>query len=158
MVVPVRGIVHPSYIIKYCNSIISRLGLLPYQINGHHNLCETHTDSRNNAKSLFNVSKYFGIRKGSIVQNAVDTSVSSEDYYTLYRFPYIQVCGIVNKLKKHLTIVTVAGVPVSALLQLMDVVSSGTTTVFIAVGMICNFSGELLCSSKSLYFFHCVIV
>jgi hypothetical protein len=110
----------------------------PYQINGYHNLnSKTPTDTRNDAKSPFNDFRYVGIRKGSNVQNAVDTSVTSKDYDILYRFPYVRVGGIVNKLKKHFTVMTVAGVPTSALLLLMDVISTDIMTAFIALGMIC---------------------
>ncbi|KDR12186.1 hypothetical protein L798_14005 [Zootermopsis nevadensis] len=135
MVVPVRGIAHHFCVIKWCNSIISRLGLLPSQTNGYYNLnCKIHADSRNNAKPHFNDFSYVGRRKGSNVQNAVDTSETSKDYYILYRFPYVRVGGVVNKLKKHITAVTVAGVPASVLLQLMNVISTETMIVFITVG------------------------
>jgi hypothetical protein len=76
-----------------------------------------------------------GTRKGD-VQNAMDTSMTSKDYQVLYRFPYIRIGGIVNKLKKHFTVVTAAGIPTSVLLKLMDVISTDTMTVFIALGMI----------------------
>jgi hypothetical protein len=66
----------------------------------------------------------------------MDKSMTSKDYHVLYRFPYIRVGGIVNKLKKHFTIVTAAGVPASAFLKLMDVISIDKMTVFIALGMI----------------------
>lgn len=60
----------------------------------------------------------------------------SKDYRVLYRFPYTRVGGIVNKLKKHFTVVTAAGVPTSALLKLMDVISTDTMTTFIVLGML----------------------
>jgi hypothetical protein len=73
-------------------------------------------------------------RKGS-VQNAVDTSMASKEYQILYRFPQIRVGGIVNKLKKHFTVVTAAGVPTCGFLKFMDVISIDTVTVFISLGM-----------------------
>jgi hypothetical protein len=66
----------------------------------------------------------------------MDTSMTSKDYRVLYRCPYIRVGGIVNKLKKYFTVVTAAGVPTSALLKLMDVVSVDTMTTFVALGML----------------------
>jgi hypothetical protein len=138
MAIPIRGIIQHHYIIKWCNNSIFRLVSIPYQISGYHNLkCKKHSDSRNDAKSLFNALQSVRIRKGSNAENAIDTNVTSKDYCILYRFPYIRVGGVVNKLKKHFTVVTVAGVPASALLQFMGAISTDTMTVFIAVGMIC---------------------
>ncbi|PNF38937.1 hypothetical protein B7P43_G07459 [Cryptotermes secundus] len=60
--------------------------------------------------------------------------MTSKDYRVLYRFPYTRVGGIVNKLKKHFTVVSAAGLPTSALLKLIDVISIDTMTAFIALG------------------------
>jgi hypothetical protein len=59
-----------------------------------------------------------------------------KDYRVLYRFPYIRVGGFVNKLKKYFTVMTAAGVPTSAVLKFMDVISIDTMTAFIVLGML----------------------
>jgi hypothetical protein len=135
MVLQLKGILRYVHSVGWCNNSVSRLGLLPYKISGYHALsCKTHMDSKNASKPLFNALKSIGTRKGN-VQNAMDTSMTSEDYQVLYRFPHIRVGGIVNKLKKHLTVVTVTGVPTSILLKLMDVISIDTMTIFTVLGM-----------------------
>jgi hypothetical protein len=101
-------------------------------------------DSKNASRPLFNALKSIGIWKRN-VQNGMDTSMASEDYQVLYRFPHIRVGGIVNKLKKHFTVVTAAGVPTSVLLKLMDVISIDTMKVFIALGMMPILLTDCLC-------------
>jgi hypothetical protein len=142
MAFPVRGIIHHLYTTSWCNNSVLKLSLLPYKIYDYRNLnCKTHADSKNDAKSFFNASKSIGITKGRNIQNAVDTSVTRKDYRVLYRFPYIRVGGIVNRLKKHFTTVAILGVPTSLLLKLMDIISTDTVSVFIALGMI--FTSEM---------------
>lgn len=134
MVFQLRGILRYVHTVGCCNNSVLRLGLLSCTTSGYHNVnCKSHTDPKKESRPLFNALKSIGTRKGN-VQNVMDTSMTSKDYRVLYRFPYIRVGGIVNKLKKHLTVVTAAGVPTSALLKLMDFISIDTMTAFITLG------------------------
>jgi hypothetical protein len=153
MVFQLRRILRYVHTVGWCNNIALRLGLPSYKASGYHNLnCRCYTDSKNETKPLFNALKSIWTRNEN-VQNAMDTSMTSKDYRVLYRFPYTRVGGIVNKLKKHFTIVTAAGVPTSALLKLMDVISIDTMTTFFALGMlsipVAVFYSELLSRLQS---------
>jgi hypothetical protein len=136
MVFRLRGILRCADTAGWCNNSILRLGLPSYKTPGYHNLNHKfYTDSKNDSRPLFNAAKSIGTRNGN-VQNAMDTSMTSKDYRVLYRLPYVRVGSIVNKLKKHFTVVTAAGAPTSALLTFMDVISIDTMTAFIVLGML----------------------
>jgi hypothetical protein len=134
MVVQIRGVIHSVCRITWDNRRVLRLGVPCYQICGYHNLIG-HTDSRKGALLYLNALKPIIIRKGSIVQN-VDTNMTPKDYRMLYRFSHITVCGFVNKIKKHFTILMTVGVPGSYILRVMDIISSDTFFIFISQGMI----------------------
>lgn len=136
MVFQLRGILRYVYAVGWCNNSVLRLGLPSYTAYGYRNLnCKYYSDSKNESRPLFNALKSIGTRNEN-VRNAMDTSMTSKDYIVLYRFPYTRVGGIVNKLKKHFTVVSAAGVPAGALLKLMDVISIDTMTSFIVLGML----------------------
>jgi len=137
MVVQIRGVVQCLCRITWDSRRVLRLGVPCYQFCGYHNLIgQKHTDSRKGALSYLNALKPVIIRKGSTVQNAADTNMTPKDYRMLYRFSHITVCGFVNKIKKHFTILMTVGVPGSYILKLMDVISSDTFFIFISQGMI----------------------
>jgi hypothetical protein len=116
---------------------VLRLGVPCYQFCGYHNLNgQKHTDSRKGALLCMNALKPIIIRKGSTVQNADDTNMTPKDYRMLYRFSNIIVCGFVNKIKKHFTMLMTVGVPGCYILKVMDIISSDTFLIFISQGMI----------------------
>jgi hypothetical protein len=131
---------------------VLRFGESCYQICGYHNLIgQKHTHSTKGALSYSNVLKPIIIRKGSIVQNAEDTSMTPRDYRMLYKFSHITICGFVNKIKKHFTILMTVGVPGSYILRSMDIISTDTFFIFISQGMIL-FQLCFVTGSWSLYF------
>jgi len=137
MVVQIREAVQCLCRITWDSRRVLRLGVPWYQFCGYHNLIDQkHTDSGKGALSYLNALKPIIIRKGSTVQNADDTNMTPKDYRMLYRFSHITVCGFVNKIKKHFTILMTVGVPGSYILKLMDIISSDTFFIFTSQGMI----------------------
>lgn len=136
MVVQIRGVIQCLCRINWDSRRVLRLGVPCYQVCGYHNLNgKKHTDSKKGALSYLNALKPI-IRNESVVQNADDTNMTSKDYRMLYRFSHIAVCGFVNKIKKHFTILMTVGVPGSYILRLMDIISTDTFFIFISQGII----------------------
>ena len=70
-----------------------------------------------------------------IVTNNVSYNTSARNEYQLcYRFPYIKLASIVNRLKKIHTYTFVAGTPVLLGLFATNVISSDILSVFCALG------------------------
>jgi hypothetical protein len=137
MVVKITGVIQCLCRITWDCHRVLRLGESCYQICGYHNFIgKQHTHSAKGALSYLNVFKPLIIRKGGIVHNAEDTSKTPKDYRMLYRFSHITVCGFVNKIKKHFTILMTVGVPGSYILRSMDIISSDTFFIFISQGII----------------------
>jgi hypothetical protein len=135
MVVQIRGVIQCLCRITWDCRRVLRLGESCYQICGYHNIIGKEPRSTKGALTYLNVFKPI-IRKGSIVQNAENTSMTPKDYRMLYRFSHITLCGFVNKIKKHFTILMTVGVPGCYLLRSMDIISSDTFFIFISQGMI----------------------
>ncbi|PSN32226.1 hypothetical protein C0J52_17241 [Blattella germanica] len=118
---------------KQFNNGIQKLCLMQCENTKYHNLSfKTYQSYKSKNTSLVNYAKavYYSTR---ITQESSNLD-SSKEYKMFYKFPYIQIGGIVNKLKKWFTIAIFAGSPVAVGLKSLDIISSDTVSVFLALG------------------------